>query len=285
MEQDLNFFLVGTDPGAKNQLKHFKKYLDLKHLNSSFHNLKESDLRFMDKIKPKDIVIIGTSMSMEIENNFYEKIIDKETINYIFIDETYNVKKRLENFRNFWNIRKILYQEFTPKSEIIESIDYDFVGYLTNDIEVPLDKGHFEYIYDKNGPIVLIDEFKEEFHFSDGTKLQNDFLSNSLPPIENLKIRQHPKNFNLGKSNYIRGNASGFLGYSSGFLYTPIINDFNVASLASDKVVSSVLDSLIIPRVSVPFEKLDEMVIKDHFKPVSLKKRKICEEMLSKLEF
>ena len=111
MEQDLNFFLVGTDPGAKNQLKHFKKYLDLKHLNSSFHNLKESDLRFMDKIKPKDIVIIGTSMSMEIENNFYEKIIDKETINYIFLDETYNVKKRLENFRNFWNIRKILYQD------------------------------------------------------------------------------------------------------------------------------------------------------------------------------
>jgi hypothetical protein len=55
MEQDLNFFLVGTDPGAKNQLKHFKKYLDLKHLNSSFHNLKESDLRFMDKIKPKDM--------------------------------------------------------------------------------------------------------------------------------------------------------------------------------------------------------------------------------------
>ena len=38
----------------------------------------------------------------------------------------------------------------------------------------------FEYIYDKNGPIVLIDEFKEEFHFSDGTKLQNDFLSNSM---------------------------------------------------------------------------------------------------------
>ena len=62
----------------------------------------------MDKIKPKDIVIIGTSMSMEIENNFYEKIIDKETINYIFIDETYNVKKRLENFRNFWNIRENL---------------------------------------------------------------------------------------------------------------------------------------------------------------------------------
>ncbi|MEL0239176.1 MAG: hypothetical protein VW946_06905 [Gammaproteobacteria bacterium] len=91
MQPNHSFFLVGTDPGAKNQLKHFNKYLNTKELNSSFHDLNKSNMDFIDDIKSKDIVIMGTSMNMKRENNFYKKISKKETINYIFLDETYNV--------------------------------------------------------------------------------------------------------------------------------------------------------------------------------------------------
>lgn len=283
MQPNRSFFLVGTDPGAKNQLKHFNKYLNTKELNSSFHDLNKSNMDFIDDIKSKDIVIMGTSMNMKRENNFYKKISKKETINYIFLDETYNVKKRLSNVRSFRNIKKILYQEFTPKNEILEFIDHDYVGYLTNDIYEYEDPDIFKYEFDADGPIILIDEFKEKFNFFDGTVIKNNFLSNILPSVKNIKIRQHPKNFNIKSSNYLQGKASGFIGYSSSYLYMPIIRGFKVASVASEHTESSVLNSLNIPRTKVQFNELDENVFKKYLKHVNLMKRNLCQEMLEKL--
>tara|TARA_B100000575_G_C23135454_1_gene659528 strand:- start:1993 stop:2943 length:951 start_codon:yes stop_codon:yes gene_type:complete len=235
--------LISGDYGTYNPFNiiadRLEKYgIQTTHLNNKINkNIKYDD--FIELV-----ALIGTSTDSWFEELWIEKLIENKVDINIFIDEVYNLEKRLSFLKKYkGNIKNIYYSgmldldSYIPNANNIICINPSFnKEYLIQ---------RFNYKYNPSGPLVIIDEFKDEFkinkifskkeykkmHVSDLLKKEFSIVDEKI-----IKIRSHP-NLN-SKDNYLSGEASGFIGYSSMALAELSFLGFKAMSIASDEVES-----------------------------------------------
>lgn len=200
--------VIPSDPGGKRILEH------LYPINSSKNNWENLNLEKI-KFQNYDEICIGTSVEMQIE----KKILSIAPINSVIIvlDEVYNVQGRLKLLGKHLlkKIKQIIYIKGTPDKEIIPSIQHSFIRH-----PLLLDKNdNCKYVYDKSAPLLLIDEYKDLFHFIEMQgKYESDFLSNCASRSLSLVYRSHPARNNKTISNYEGDKISGAIGYTTNYL-------------------------------------------------------------------
>jgi hypothetical protein len=100
-----------------------------------------------------------------------------------------------------------------------------------------------DYIYDKDGPIILIDEYKESFNFiGTNTKHESAFLSSYFNKCTDLVYRSHPARMNTSVDNYCGKIVSGAIGYSTNYLIEMLkinIPTYSCADLNVDSILNN----------------------------------------------
>ena len=219
--------------------KRMEKYgTHITHLNNKIDkNTKYDDFSEL-------VAIIGTSTDSWFEKLWIEKLIENKVEINIFIDEVYNLENRLfflekykERIKNIYYSGILDLDSYIPNSKKIVCINPSFnKKYLIQ---------KFKYKFNPNGPLVFIDEFKDEFKINKifGNKNHkkmyvSDVLKQEFSIIEdkNIKIRSHPS-LNIN-NNYLSGEVSGFIGYSSMALAELSFLGFKAMSIASNEVES-----------------------------------------------
>lgn len=191
------------------------------------------------------VPLIGTSTDPWFEQKWIEKFIDNKLKINIFIDEVYNLEKRLSFLEKY---KKNIHNIFYPG---LLDLDTCFSGIKKTICRNPsFSKEHlmqrFNYKFNHEGPIVIIDEYKEVFKLNKifiKKNYNNMNLSNVIADEfcmdnnQKIKIRSHP-NSGVDK-NYLSGEVSGFIGYSSMALAELSFLGFQVMSIASNEVEST----------------------------------------------
>ena len=258
--------LISGDYGAYNPFnvisERIKNYdIEVLHLNR----------RDNEKTNYKDFInivpLIGTSSDPWFEKKWIEKLIDNKIKINIFIDEVYNLEKRLSFLEGYKeNINNIFYPGILDLDTCFPAIKKTICRNPSFSKEHLIQR--FDYEFNHQGPIVIIDEYKEEFRINKiflEKKYKNINLSNvleqefSINDNQDIKIRSHPKS-DLDK-NYLSGEASGFIGYSSMALAELSFMGFKVMSIASNEVIST----------STSIFKLNDIKEKSVIKPIDLK--------------
>ena len=176
---------------------------------------------------------IGTSLNMEIE----KVIITNAPSGFVTVvlDEIYNVKGRLSLLGDnlLKKIKHIVYIQGTLDKEKILGVQHSFVQHSS----LTMSNSICEYMYDKCGPLILIDEYKESFDFINVSySIKPDFLSNIITKSSDLVYRSHPARRNQIIHDYQDVKISGAIGYSTNYLIEMLKNKIPTYTCAQFRV-------------------------------------------------
>ena len=254
-------YLISGDYGTYNPFEIIKNRLQcfgiqISHINRNDYKNPKDAISLIDD--SNSLAIIGTSSDSFFEKLIFDECVKKNLEIYIFIDEIYNIKARLDFIKkdikyvkNFFCSSSSVLKKYFPQVSIQECINpsYDLKHLASR----------FNYSYSKDGPLVIIDEYKDKFFLRkpfDEQNLHNMLFSEVIfkqlkfDRDSSLKIRSHPSY--VKEDNYIEGEVSGFIGYSSMALSELYFMGFESISLASSKVVSTSTSLFSLNNINLP---------------------------------
>jgi hypothetical protein len=201
--------------------------------------------------------IINCSYEMKFEKKVIDYLHNFNVEIFLIFDEIYNVKGRWKQLgSSIKKVSNILYLEGTKKNEIYNmKKEIFFIHPILDKYYLKDNIINFNYKFNSKAPLLIIDEYKEEYFLLGSKKKFNGFffelIANNI--LKNSKIikKPHPK---YSRQIYDKKiiYISGVLGYSSMFLINNLWSDIPFFSVSKNQNNSySLLKPNNIKKISV----------------------------------